>query len=183
MAQSRAKGQPHSIEASGKAGPRHGPAPFAGHSGRDAAQHRAPRRAETAATAMKQYIALIHKEPGSDYGVSFPDFPGVVTAGRTLDEARAMAQEALEFHIEGLVEDGEPIPDPSSLEQVMADAANREGVAILVPAGTPPCRAVRVNVTLPEDVLARIDRHAKAHGFTRSGFLALAARRAIEQDH
>lgn len=130
---------------------------------------------------MKQYIALIHKEPGSDYGVSFPDFPGVISAGRTLDETRAMAQEALEFHIEGLVEDGEPIPEPSSLEQVMTDAANRDGVAVLVPAGTPPARAVRVNLTLPEDVLAKIDRYAKAHGFTRSGFLAQAAREIIEK--
>lgn len=178
MAQGRAKGQSRSIEASGKGGPRHGPAPRAGHSGR----HVAPSRAQAAVATVKQYIGLIHKEPGSDYGVSFPDFPGVVTAGRTLDEARAMAQEALEFHIEGLVEDGEATPDPSSLEQVMAEPANRDGVAILVPAGTAPARAVRVNVTLPEDVLARIDRHAKAHGFTRSGFLAQAARRAIDKE-
>ena len=183
MAQGRAKGQSRSIEASGKGGPRHGPAPRAGHSGRHVAQHRASGRAHAAVATVKQYIGLIHKEPGSDYGVSFPDFPGVVTAGRTLDEARAMAQEALEFHIEGLVEDGEATPDPSSLEQVMAEPANRDGVAILVPAGTAPARAVRVNVTLPEDVLARIDRHAKAHGFTRSGFLAQAAKRAIEHDH
>ncbi len=39
---------------------------------------------------MRQYIALIHKDPDSDYGVSFPDLPGVATAGSTLDEARAM---------------------------------------------------------------------------------------------
>jgi predicted RNase H-like HicB family nuclease len=131
---------------------------------------------------MKQYIALIHKEPGSDYGVSFPDFPGIVTAGRTLDEARAMAEEALAFHLAGLIEDGDLIPEPSSLEQVMADAENRDGVAVLVAVRTPAARAVRVNVTLPEDVLAKIDRYAREHGFTRSGFLARAAKRAIEQD-
>lgn len=131
---------------------------------------------------MNRYIALIHKEPGSDYGVSFPDFPGVITAGATLDEARAMAEEALGFHLDGLMEDGETIPLPSSLEQVMADAGNRDGVAILVAVRTPSARAVRVNVTLPEDVLAKIDNYASEHGFTRSGFLARAARRAIEQD-
>jgi predicted RNase H-like HicB family nuclease len=60
-----------------------------------------------------QYIALIHKDAGSDYGVSFPDIPGVVTAGKSLDDARAMAEEALALHIEGLVEDGEAIPEPS----------------------------------------------------------------------
>ena len=55
---------------------------------------------------MKQYIGLIHKDAESDFGVSFPDFPGVVTAGKDLDDARAMAEEALAFHIDGLVEDG-----------------------------------------------------------------------------
>jgi predicted RNase H-like HicB family nuclease len=129
---------------------------------------------------MSQYIALIHKEPDSDYGVSFPDFPGVITAGATLDEARAMAEEALGFHIEGLVEDGEAIPDPSSLERVMGDPVNRDGVAILVAVQAQPAKAVRVNVTFPADVLAEIDRYAEAHGFTRSGFLTQAAKRAIK---
>jgi predicted RNase H-like HicB family nuclease len=55
-------------------------------------------------------IGLIHKDTDSHFGVSFPDFPGVVTAGTNLDDARAMAEEALTFHIEGLVEDGEAIP-------------------------------------------------------------------------
>ena len=83
---------------------------------------------------MRQYIALIHKDADSDYGVSFPDFPGVITAGRTLDEARALAEEALIFHIEGLIEDEEAIPEPSSLEAVMKNRRNRDGVAILVAA-------------------------------------------------
>ena len=49
---------------------------------------------------MQTYIALVHKEPNSDFGVSFPDLPGCVTAGKTLDEARAFASEALELHLE-----------------------------------------------------------------------------------
>ena len=59
------------------------------------------------------YIGLIHKEAKSDYGVSFPDFPGVVTAGKDLDDARAMAEEALALHIDGLLEDGEAVPEAS----------------------------------------------------------------------
>src|SRR5438128_1805711 len=113
---------------------------------------------------MRQYIALIHKEPESDFGVSFPDFPGVVTAGKTLDDARTMAEEALAFHIEGLAADDEAIPAPSSLEEVMADPDNRDGVAILVAVRTSGPKAVRVNVTLPQDVLEQIDRFAEAHG-------------------
>ena len=126
-----------------------------------------------------RYIALIHKEPESDYGVSFPDFPGCVTAGADLDEARGMAEEALAFHIEGMTEDGAIIPEPSSLEAIMSDPVNRDGVAILVAGPAPPVRTVRVNITLPEDVLKDIDVYARSHGFTRSGFLATEARRAI----
>lgn len=128
---------------------------------------------------MRQYIALIHKDPDSDYGVSFPDLPGVISAGRTLDEARDMAAEALAFHLEGMAEDGEPVPEPSSLEHIMATADNRDGVAVLVAAPEAEVKTVRVNITLPADVLAEIDRHAEREGFTRSGFLAQAARKAM----
>ena len=131
---------------------------------------------------MSDYIGLIHKEAGSDFGVSFPDFPGVVTAGKSLDEARALAEEALAFHVEGLVADGDAIAAPSTLEEVRADAENRDGVVILVAVKTQAPKAVRVNVTLPEDVLEQIDRFAEAHGFTRSGFLTQAAKRAMDQE-
>ena len=50
------------------------------------------------------YVALIHKDVESDFGVSFPDFPGYVAAGVTIDEAQALALEALGLHLEGLVE-------------------------------------------------------------------------------
>ena len=128
---------------------------------------------------MLQYIALIHKDGASDYGVSFPDLPGCITAGKTLDEARDMAAEALGLHLEGVAEDGEAIPEPSSLETVMADATNRDGVAILVPAPSPAVKAVRINITVPDDVLSDIDSFAEAHGYSRSGFLVLAAKKAM----
>ena len=128
---------------------------------------------------MRQYIALIHKDVDSDYGVSFPDFPGCATAGGDLDEARGMAEEALAFHIDGLTEDGEALPEPSSLEAVMSDPEHRDGVAILVALAGSPAKTVRVNITLPEDALREIDSYAEAQGFTRSGFLLTAARRVL----
>jgi predicted RNase H-like HicB family nuclease len=128
---------------------------------------------------MSQYIGLIHKEADSHFGVSFPDFPGVATAGTTLDDARSMAEEALAFHIEGLVQDGEAIPEASSLDEVMSDPDNRSGVAILVAAKTEAPKVIRVNVTLPGDILEQIDRYAEAHGLSRSGFLAQAAKKAM----
>ena len=126
---------------------------------------------------MRQYIALIHKDASSDYGVSFPDLPGCVTAGVDLDDARRMAEEALALHLAGMAEDDEPIPEPPSLEAVMADRENRDAVAILVKAAT--TKAVRVNMTIPEDELEQIDEFAAEHGYTRSGFLLHAAKKAI----
>ena len=117
---------------------------------------------------MPHYIGLIHKDADSDFGVSFPDLPGVVTAGTSLDDARLMAEEALALHIDGLAEDGEAIPEPSALEDIMSDPDNRTGVAILVSVKTQPPKVVRVNVTLPVDVLEQIDKYAEAHGFAPS---------------
>jgi predicted RNase H-like HicB family nuclease len=128
---------------------------------------------------MRQYIALIHKDPDSDYGVSFPDLPGCVTAGLDLDDARSMAEEALALHLAGMAEDEEPIPEPSSLEAVMADRENRDAVAILVKAPPATAKAVRVNMTIPEDELEQIDKFSAEHGYTRSGFLLHAAKKAI----
>ncbi|QCK88489.1 CopG family transcriptional regulator [Phreatobacter aquaticus] len=128
---------------------------------------------------MRNYVALIHKDPESDFGVSFPDFPGCVSAGATLDEARDGAAEALALHIDGMIADGDAIPLPSSLDVIMADPENRDGVAILVAAPARATRSVRFNVTMPEDVLGDIDRYAEANGFTRSGFLAAAAKKVM----
>ncbi|UHS62552.1 type II toxin-antitoxin system HicB family antitoxin [Agrobacterium vaccinii] len=128
---------------------------------------------------MRNYIGLIHKDDDSDFGVSFPDFAGVVTAGSDLDDARQMAEEALTLHVEGMVEDGEAIPEPSSLDAIMADPDNRDAVAILVSVKIESKKAIRLNITLPEDVLKEIDTYAQAHGLTRSGFLARAAKHEI----
>ena len=131
------------------------------------------------ASQMRQYIALIHKEADSDYGVSFPDLPGVITAGSNLDEARNMAAEALALHLQGLAEDSEPAPEPSSLEKIMSAKENKDGVAVLIAAPGAEVKSVRINVTMPADVLDQIDQYAEREGFTRSGFLAQAAKKAM----
>jgi predicted RNase H-like HicB family nuclease len=120
---------------------------------------------------MTAYIALLRKEPASDFGVDFPDFPGCVTAGKTLEDARHMAAEALALHVEGMRDDGEAIPAPSSLDAVMDDPANRDAVAFLVDVAAKPTPSVRINVMLPQDLVAAIDRVTT----NRSRFLAEAA--------
>jgi predicted RNase H-like HicB family nuclease len=126
---------------------------------------------------MRHYIALIHKEPESDFGVSFPDFPGCVTAGATLQEALAMAEEALAGHIEAMVEAGDAVPEPSDADAVMEDPENRDGVVVLVAMPDDAAKVIRVNVTLPAGLLRRID----ARTDNRSRFLANAAEKALAE--
>jgi predicted RNase H-like HicB family nuclease len=132
---------------------------------------------------MPNYIAVVHKEPASDYGVSFPDFPGCITAGKSIDEAKDMAYEALLLHLEGLREDGEPLPAPTNLEDIVADPENADAVAFLViSVPDPHGKAKRINITIPEDTLRRVDATAKRRGLSRSSFLTRAAQAVMEQE-
>jgi predicted RNase H-like HicB family nuclease len=127
-----------------------------------------------------QAVALIHEENGA-YGVSFPDFPGATTVGRSIDEALAKAIEALAFHIEGLAEDGD-VPEARTLSQLKGDPIFNEdtkGAAVAYVPYSPPTKATRVNLTFDEGLLARIDAAASSIGKTRSGFLAEAARERL----
>lgn len=130
---------------------------------------------------MSRYIAIIHKDAGSDFGVSFPDFPGCVTVGSDLDEAADMAAEALSLHIQGMREDGLDIPAPLSLEMAREHDLARDAVAFLAVEAPENPRSVRVNITLPEDDLARIDAYAKRRGYTRSGLLVQGAKRLMRE--
>jgi predicted RNase H-like HicB family nuclease len=121
-----------------------------------------------------EYIAYLHKDKGSDYGVSFPDFPGAITAGSTLEEARRMAGEVLALHIAGMREDGEEIPAPSTLDDVRNDPAMKDAVAVLIEAQELE-KTVRINVTARESQIAAIDRLASAFGLTRSAFMVRSA--------
>lgn len=80
---------------------------------------------------MESYIGLIRKERGTSYGLDFPDFPGCVSGGETLDQALANGREALALHVEILLEDGHHIPPPSTLEEVLVEAENRDALAVL----------------------------------------------------
>ena len=125
---------------------------------------------------MASYIGIIHKDAGSDFGVSFPDFPGCVTAGSTLDEAGRMAEEALAAHVQGLLEDGEPIPEPMPLDEAQAHEFAEGAVAfIVVRAPEREERTVRVNITLKESDLAAIDSAAARARMSRSSYLVRRA--------
>jgi len=124
------------------------------------------------ATTVISYIGLIRKDSDSDFGV---DFSGCISAGTTLEEARGMAQQALELHVHGMAEDGDVLPVPSSLDAIMADPDNGDAAAFLATLPVTAERSVRVNTTLPEPLLRRIDACAR----NRSAFLARAAEKAL----
>jgi len=69
-----------------------------------------------------RYAVVIEKAEGS-YGAYVPDLPGCMAAGETEDEVKILIQEAIEFHIEGLKESGEPIPEPASSVEFIEVAA------------------------------------------------------------
>lgn len=124
---------------------------------------------------MRYYIALIRKEATSAFGVEFPDFPGCISAGDTLDEAVRGAGEALALHVEGMLEDGEAIPEPSAFEEIDITGA----VTTLIPLADQGRRILRLNITMEEGLVRTIDEIASKSGLSRSAFLANAARAAL----
>ena len=110
----------------------------------------------------------------------YPLIPDCITAGNSIDEAKDMAHDALSLHIKGMLEDGDIIPAPSKLEDIMDDPDYSDAAAILVVSVSEvKPRSVRVNITVPEDMLRKIDSVAKKRGMSRSSFLVHAAQNAI----
>lgn len=125
------------------------------------------------------YPIYVHKEEDSAYGASFPDFPGCFTAADDLQHLPLAAQEAVTAHFEV---DDVPIPAPSSPEAWLNDANFKGGFWLLVDIDLARVRsrAVRLNISLPEALVKRIDAIAKQRGQSRSAFLAKAAERDME---
>ncbi len=130
-----------------------------------------------------RYVSFIHRDDAG-YGASFPDFPGCVSVGDTVEDAVHRACQALAFHVEGLAADGQPIPPPRSIDAVKADpeiADWRSGADIvLIPLLRDRGSSRRVNISLDRGLLEAIDDEAKQRRMTRSAFLASAARRELE---
>jgi len=127
---------------------------------------------------MLNFIAIVRKEEGACYGVEFPDLPGCFSAGDTLEEARVNAHDALKGHLAMLAEDGDPIPAPSALETIMARPEYGDAAALLV--SVPDQHSVRLNISFPSDLVAKVDTYAKARHMSRSAFLAMAASQAMQ---
>lgn len=126
--------------------------------------------------AQRWYPAVLEKT-ADGFNLFFPDFEGCVSGGDTADEAVRNGAEALALHVEDWAEQGWNLPQPSGLDGPLPPEA--EPVArVLVPLETPR-KLRRVNVTLQDHLLDRIDREAEQRGQTRSGFLAEGTRRLL----
>ncbi|UOO81555.1 type II toxin-antitoxin system HicB family antitoxin [Uruburuella testudinis] len=126
----------------------------------------------------------IHKDEGSVFGVTIPDVPGCFSSGETVEEALKNAQEAVIFHVEGLLEDGEfESLIPSNIEDLQASDEYSDALWALVDVDLSRLsnKQTRFNVSWPEYLLARVDEYAAAHHETRSGFLAKAAQQVLNQ--
>ena len=124
-----------------------------------------------------RYPVVIHKDKSSDYGVTVPDLPGCFSAGETMEDAMVQVVEAIECHLEGLLFDGEQIPAVQSVEVHHKNRDFSDGTWALVSVDLSKLasKAKRINITLPERVLALVDEQAKREGESRSGLLARAA--------
>lgn len=127
------------------------------------------------------YPVYVH--PGDErhaHGVTFPDFPGCFSAADDWADLPRLIQEAVEVYFEG--EAGE-VPPPTPLEVLARDSAYVGGTWLLVDIDLERVnpRRVRLNVSLPAALVARIDRYAAAHHLSRSGFLAQAAEQRLRE--
>ena len=130
--------------------------------------------------ALAFYPAVIEAAADGGYGVFFPDLPGCTSGGDTLQEAARNAEEALQAHVELSVEHGEALPLSSDLAAIAADPNVHEAARLLVRVEMPG-RAVRVNITMLEGLLAEADNYARRMGLTRSGLLAEAVRERMRR--
>ena len=128
-----------------------------------------------------RFPVVLHTDDGVRYGVTVPDLPGCFSAGDTFDEALESVLEAIDLHVETLIDDDCDIPEPQpiAIHQANADYAGGVWAVVDAPVEKYFGPAEKINITLPRLLLAKIDSYVKAHGATRSGFLAEAARAAM----
>ena len=125
---------------------------------------------------MTRYPALIDGETDA-YGVTFPDLPGVVAMGATIDEALVHAEEALHDYVVEADKDGDELATPTRLEQVYVPAGH---ALVSIPVIRLSGRRVRANLSLDEDVAAFIDDEAARRGMTRTAYVGWMARRIAQ---
>lgn len=126
------------------------------------------------------YPVYVHPGDASHaHGVTFPDFPGCFAAADDWDALPAAIQEAVQAHFHG--EGAQRVPAPTALDVLASDPQYAGGVWLLadIDLSQIDTTPVRLNISLPANLVEQIDAYARSQGATRSGFLAQAARKAM----
>jgi predicted RNase H-like HicB family nuclease len=121
------------------------------------------------------YAATAFDDPAGGYAATFPDLPGCEARGADTAQLLANARTAVAAHLQGLADQGDEWPPATPLHQLQP----QPGAVVLlvdVPVDDPP---VRVNISIGEQLLKRLDAAAEARGATRSGFIAEAIRASL----
>ncbi len=140
--------------------------------------------------AQRWYRACVYQSPGDGpqdgWDIVFPQFLGCISQGDTVLDAVKNGKEALALHIEGMVADGEALPDEAKANDP------DPGWVIEIPKKDPvyhpflemevPGRSTRINITMDEALVERLDSAAKAEGTSRSGYLAQAVRERLQRN-
>ena len=128
-----------------------------------------------------KFTVVLHTDDGRRYGVTVPDLPGCFSGGDDIEDALESVLEAIDLHVETLLEEGGELParQPIAAHQANPDYAGGVWALVDVDVTRFEGKAEKVNITLPRRLLARIDEYARSHGASRSGFLAEAARQAM----
>lgn len=124
------------------------------------------------------YLAVFAPQAEGGWTATFPDVPGAITEGEELPEAYRSAREALELILEARAEQGEPLPERSS-DEALAARHRKDGVIALITA-LAPSKAVRINVTIDEGLLGRLNRYVETKGRTRSAVIGEAVRKLLK---
>jgi predicted RNase H-like HicB family nuclease len=129
------------------------------------------------------FVALIHKDRNSAFGVSFPDLPGCYSAGDSLQEATDNAISGLGAFVRWMESDGDAIPSPRPPDEIMADPALAEDLEgatlVLIPLVRDLGSTTRINVSVDLGLLEAIDAAARQRRQTRSAFIASAVRKEL----
>lgn len=128
-----------------------------------------------------QYVALFSEEKHG-FSAEFPDFPGCVTCGDTLDEAVDHAHEALSAFVEEMEERGETLPGPTAKKPLLAmpEHAGKKAINVTVHGGGMDFE--EFEMAMHFHLLGRIEKYCREHGVSPADFLAVAAREALKND-
>jgi predicted RNase H-like HicB family nuclease len=124
------------------------------------------------------YPAVLERGEGGVFAVWFPDFPGVVTGGRSQEDAMSKAGDALAEGAEELAFEGKALPEPTALDEIELPNGC-DFVAFFAVGVEPMDQSERINVYLPKSLIARVDRRAAEFGMSRSSFFGWAVTTAL----